>query len=130
ALLDKTLGLIDADVTNLYGFYGVVAAQILSFVPAAMIVLDNTLRKQDGRVEEAAAGLGASRARIFREVSLPLAWPGLKRALVLVFILSLTDFGNPLLIGRDTPVIAGIIYDEITGFQNAPLAAALCVWLL
>jgi iron(III) transport system permease protein len=129
-LLDRTFGLIDADVTNLYGFAGVVFAQMLSFVPAAAIVLDNVLRKQDGRVEEAAAGLGAGRATIFREVTLPLAWPGIKRALVLVFILSLTDFGNPLLLGRDTPVIAGIIYDEMTAFRNTPLAAALCVWLV
>ncbi len=129
-LLDRTLGLIDADVTNLYGFAGIVFAQTLSFVPAAFIVLDNVLRRQDGRVEEAAAGLGAGRAAIFREVTLPLAWPGIKRALVLVFILSLTDFGNPLLLGRDTPVVAGIIYDEMTAFRNTPLAAALCVWLI
>jgi iron(III) transport system permease protein len=27
-------------------------------------------------------------------------------------------------------VLAGVIYDEITAFQNAPLAAALCVWLM
>ena len=58
--------------------------------------------------------MGASRWRIFREVTLPMAWPGIKRALVLVFIMSLTDFGNPLILGRDTPVLAGIIYDEIT----------------
>lgn len=130
SLVDQTLGLIDADVTNLYGFFGVIVAQTLSFVPAATIVLDNVLRKQDGRIEEAAAGLGAGRWTIFREVTLPLAWPGIKRALVLAFILSLTDFGNPLVLGRDTPVIAGILYDEMTAFRNTPLAAALCVWLL
>ena len=129
-LLDRGLGLINADETNLYGFFGVIVAQTLSFVPAATIVLDNVLRKQDGRIEEAAAGLGASRWTVFREVTLPMAWPGIKRALVLVFILSLTDFGNPLILGRDTPVIAGIIYDEMTAFRNTPLAAALCVWLI
>lgn len=129
-LLDRTLGLVDADVTNLYGFSGVVLAQTLCFLPAALIVIDNVLRKQDGRAEEAALSLGASRTQVFWNVTLPLAWPGLKRALVLVSILSLTDFGNPLLLGRDTPVIAGLIYDEITAFRNTPLAAALCVWLL
>jgi len=130
-LLEKGLGLIDADETNIYGVAGVLLAQVLSFVPAAFIVLDNTLRRQDGRVEEAAGILGASRARTFREVTLPLAVPGLKRALVLVFILSLTDFGNPLLLaGRDVPVIAAIIYDEMTAFRNTSLASALCVLLL
>ncbi|WP_291296267.1 iron ABC transporter permease [Elioraea sp.] len=131
ALLERQLGLIDADVTNIYGFAGILLAQVLSFVPAAFIVLDNTLRRQDGRLDEAAAILGASRLRAFREVTLPLAWPGLKRALVLVFILSLTDFGNPLLLaGRDVPVIAAVIYDEMTAFRNTGLAAALAVWLL
>jgi iron(III) transport system permease protein len=82
-LLDRNLGLIDADSTNLYGFGGVVLAQILSFLPAALIVIDNVLRRHDGRAEEAAVSLGASRAQVFWHVTVPLAWPGLKRALVL-----------------------------------------------
>lgn len=130
-LLEQELGLIDADETNIYGFAGVLLAQVLSFVPAAFIVLDNTLRRQDGRVEEAAVMLGATPAQVFREVTLPLSWPGLKRALVMVFILSLTDFGNPLLLaGREIPVVAAIIYDEMTAFQNTGLASALAVLLL
>ncbi|TCR70475.1 iron ABC transporter permease [Bosea sp. BK604] len=130
ALLDRGFGLIDADETNLYGLFGVVLAQMLSFMPATLIILDNVLRRQDGRVDEAAAGLGAGHFTTFRHVTLPLAWPALKRAIVLVFIMSLTDFGNPLILGRDTPVLAGIIYDEITAYRNTPLAAALCVWLI
>jgi iron(III) transport system permease protein len=129
-LLDQGLGLIDADETNIYGMLGVVFAQTLSFLPAAFIVLDNVLRRQNGRMDEAAAGLGADRPQIFGQVTLPLAWPGIQRAIVLVFIMSLTDFGNPLILGRDIPVIAGVVYDEITGFQNTALAAALCVWMI
>lgn len=128
--LDQGLGLIDADQTNLYGLFGVVLAQTLSFVPAALIVFDNSLRKQDGRIDEAAAGLGARPLRSFFQVTLPMAWPGIKRAIVLVFILSLTDFGNPMVLGRDTPVLAGVVYDEITAYRNTPLAAALCMWLI
>jgi iron(III) transport system permease protein len=131
ALLERGLGLIDADLVNIYGLAGVVLAQILSFVPPAFIVLDNTLRRADGRLEEAAAGLGASPARVFREVTLALAWPGFKRALVLVFVSSLTDFGSPLLLaGRELPVLAAVVYDEMTAFQNAELASALAVLLL
>lgn len=129
-LLDQYLGLIDADETNLYGLFGVVLAQTLSFVPAALIVFDNVLRKQDGRLMEAAAGLGAGPLKSFFQVTLPMAWPGIKRAMVLVFIMSLTDFGNPLILGRDTPVLAGVVYDEITAYRNTPLAAALCMWLI
>lgn len=129
-LFDRGLGLIDADETNLYGLLGVVLAQMLSFMPATLIIFDNILRRQDGRVDEAAASLGAGPFTTFRHVTLPLALPATKRAIVLVFIMSLTDFGNPLILGRDTPVLAGIIYDEITAYRNTPLAAALCVWLI
>ena len=93
--LDNTLGWIDADVSNLYGEPGVVIAQIFSFLPAAFIIMDNVLSKHDGRVEEAAASMGASPWQVFTRITLPLSMPGLKRTVILVFILAMTDFGNP-----------------------------------
>ena len=128
--LDQTLGWIDADVTNLYGFGGIVVAQVFGFLPPAFIIMDNVLSKYDGRVEEAAASQGANAWQIFRYVTLPLSQPGLIRTFILCFVLSMTDFANPLVIGKDTPVLAGILYDEITGFQNTELAAALAVWII
>lgn len=129
-LFEQTLGISDADSFNVYGPLGIVIAQTLSFLPTTLIVLDNAMRRQDGRLEEAALMLGAGRLALFRNVTLPLSWPGLKRAMVLVFIQSLTDFGNPMILGRDTPVLAGVIYNEITSFQNTPLASAICLWLI
>lgn len=129
-LFEQTLGISDADSINIYGPVGIILAQTLSFLPTTLIVLDNAMRRQDGRLEEAALMLGARRFALFRHVTFPLSWPGLKRAMVLVFIQSLTDFGNPMILGRDTPVLAGVIYNEITSFQNTPLAAAICIWLI
>jgi len=129
-VFDQTLGMTDADSFNIYGPLGIIIAQTLSFLPTTLIVLDNVMRRQDGRLEEAAMILGAGRFALFRNVTFPLSWPGLKRAIVLVFIQSLTDFGNPMILGRDTPVLAGVIYDQITGFQNTPLASAICLWLI
>ncbi|MET3899258.1 iron(III) transport system permease protein [Devosia sp. UYZn731] len=130
SLFEQTLGISDADTFNVYGPLGIIIAQTLSFLPTTLIVLDNAMRRQDGRLEEAALMLGAGRLALFRNITLPLSWPGLKRAVVLVFIQSLTDFGNPMILGRDTPVLAGVIYNEITGFQNTPLASAICLWLI
>jgi iron(III) transport system permease protein len=129
-LLQETLGWINADETNLYGWGGVILAQILGHIPAAFIVLDNVLTKQDGRIEEAAASQGASAWQVFSRVTLPMAQPGLVRSFVIVFMLIMTDFGNPLIIGKDIPVLAGILYDEMTGFQNTRLAAAMAVWMI
>jgi iron(III) transport system permease protein len=129
-LLQDRLGWIDADTTNLYGWGGVILAQVLGQIPAAFIILDNVLSKHDGRLEEAAASQGAGPWQVFTRVTLPMTQPGLLRSLILVFMLAMTDFGNPLVIGRDIPVLAGILYDEMTGFQNTNLAAALAVWMI
>ena len=128
--LDGTLGWIDAKETNLYGLGGVIVAQVFSFLPPAFIILDNVLSKHDGRVEEAAASQGASPWQVFTRVSLPLSVPGLRRTVILVFILAMTDFGNPLVIGKDLPNLAGVLYNEIIGFQNTELSAALAVWMI
>ena len=128
--LDQTLGWIDPDVTNLYGFGGVIVAQVFGFLPPAFIIMDNVLSKHDGRVEEAAASQGANAWEIFSRITLPLSQPGLIRTFILCFVLSMTDFANPMVIGKDFPVLAGILYDEITGFQNTELAAAIAVWIL
>ncbi len=130
ALLQDTLGWIDATETNLYGLGGVIVAQVFSFLPPAFIIIDNVLSKHDGRVEEAAASQGASPWQVFTRVSLPLSMPGIRRTAILVFILAMTDFGNPLVIGRDLPNLAGLLYDEMIGFQNTKLSAALAVWMI
>jgi iron(III) transport system permease protein len=129
-LLQDTLGWINADVTNLYGWGGVILAQVLGHIPHAFILLDNVLSKHDGRLEEAAASQGASAWQVFTRITLPMSQPGVVRSLILVFMLIMTDFGNPLVIGKNIPVLAGILYDEMTAFQNTSLAAALAVWMI
>ncbi len=129
-LLQDALHWIDADVTNLYGWGGLILAEMLGHIPHAFILLDNVLSKHDGHIEEAAAGQGADPWQVFRRVTLPMSQPGLVRSLILVFVLVMTDFGNPLIIGKNIPVLAGILYDEMVGFQNTSLAAALAVWMI
>ncbi len=128
--LEDTLGWIDAGETNLYGLGGVIVAQLFSFLPPAFIIMDNVLSKHDGHVEEAAASQGASPWQVFTRISLPLSMPGIRRTVILVFILAMTDFGNPLVIGRDLPNLAGLLYDEMIGFQNTKLSAALAMWMI
>lgn len=130
ALLDQGLGLIDAGQVNIYGAPGIALAQVLGSLPAAFIVLDSTLSRHDPRAEEAAATTGATPWQVFSRVTLPGAEPGLTRAFLLTFVLSMTDFGNPEVIGENAPTLAGLVYDEAFGFQNFPLAAALSVWLI
>ena len=129
-LLDRGLGWMDSYKYNLYGFGGVVVAQVFSYLPAAFIIIDSVMGKVDGRLEEAAAIGGATPWQVIRKVTLALSMPGILRALILVFIMAMTDFGNPLVIGRDMPNLAGALYNQIIAFQNTGLAAALAMWMV
>jgi len=129
-LLDQTLNLVDAQSFNIYGFAGIVAAQVIGLLPPAYVVIDNALARQDGALEEAAVSGGASFADVLHHVTLPMAAPALARAFIIAFVLSMTDFGNPEVIGQGYPVLAGEIYDMIVGTREFPLAAAACLSLL
>lgn len=128
--LDQTLGLIDSHYTNIYGFWGVVMAQVFGLLPPAYVIIDNALSRQDGSLEEAAVSAGGGYFGVLSHVTLPMVMPALIRAGLITFVLSMTDFGNPEVIGRGYPVLAGEVLDLILGTGEFPLAAALCVSLL
>ena len=129
-LLDNMLHLINAETFNIYGMHGIVLAQMLTYGPVAFVVLHSVMAQLDTRIEEAAEVLGASRWYTFRRVVLPMSYPGLFRAALLVFALCLQDFGNPRIIGGEITMIAGVMYDQMIGFQNTSIAAVLGIILL
>lgn len=115
----------------IYGFQGVWFAQTLSFTPIAYLVLVGVVQGINPALEEAAQTLKASRARVFATITLPLALPGIANAFLIGFIESLADFGNPLLLGGDTEVLATSIYFAIVGArQDRGVAAVLGMILL
>jgi len=62
---------------------------------------------------------------------LPLMAPGIANAFLIVFIESLADFGNPLLLGGNLEVLSTAIYFAVVGVQQDPgRAAVLAVILL
>jgi thiamine transport system permease protein len=80
----------------------------------------------DTRLEQAAAVLGASRARAFREVTLPLLLPAIGAAGLLIFIFSFSSFGVVLLLGG--PAFATVeveVYRQTAQFLRLDVAAAL-----
>jgi iron(III) transport system permease protein len=129
-LLDKALHLINAQTTNIYGMHGIVLAQLLTYGPVAYVVLHSALAQLDTRVEEAAENLGATRWDVFRKVTLPMSAPGLFQAALLIFALCLQDFGNPRVIGGESTMIAGVMYDQMVAFQNTNVASVLGIILI
>jgi thiamine transport system permease protein len=82
----------------------------------------------DPSLENAAAVLGASRARRFLEVTWPLLMPAIAAAALLVFIFDFTSFGVILILGGSQfATIEVEIYRQTVNLLNLPIAAALSV---
>jgi iron(III) transport system permease protein len=122
--------LLGLQTTFLYGYWGLVVAQVLSYFPFAYLLLLNLFRGLDASLEEAAGTMGAHPGKVLLTVSLPLLVPGLAAACVLLFGYSFADLGNPLLLGGDFPVLSSQIYLAIIGQYNIPRGAALAILLL
>src|SRR5207253_1141042 len=112
------------------GFGGVVVAQTVAFLPDAFLVMVHTFRRTDDALEEAALNLGAGALATARDVTLALARPGLVWAALSVFVLCLSDFGNPFLIGGDFGVLTTEIYVRAARAHDLGGAAALSVPLI
>jgi len=115
---------------SIYGFTGIVTSQVFTFLPQAYILLANVLGNIDASLEEAAENLGAGPLTTLRRVTLALARPGLASAALIVFILCMTDFGNPILIGGRYNVLATEIYAQVIGMSNFAAGATMSVVLI
>jgi len=125
-----TNGLFGMQTTELYGFWGLLVAQILSYFPFAYLLMRNMFQGLDASLEEAAGTMGAGAGRTLRTISLPLLAPGLASSALLLFGYSLADLGNPLLLGGDFPVLSAQIYLTVIGMYDIPKGAALAVILM
>ena len=115
----------------IYGFNGVWLAQVFSFTPTAFLVLVGIVQGISPTMEEAAETLRASPTRIFNAVTLPLMLPGLANAFLVVFVESLADFGNPIVLGGSFGVLSTEIFFAVVGAQvDFGRAATLALILL
>lgn len=121
------LGIYDNSV---YGYWGIVVVQTLTFFPVCYMMLKGLLKNIDPSLEEAARDMGASRMKVFTSVTLPLMLPGIGNAFLVTFIESIADFANPMLIGGSYDTLATTIYLQITGAYDKAGAAAMAVVLL
>ena len=115
---------------SVYGFWGITIVQTLTFFPVCYMMLKGLLKNIDPSLEEAARDMGASRCRVFTDVTLPLILPGLGNAFLVTFIESIADFANPMIIGGSYDTLATTIYLQITGAYDKQGAAAMAVVLL
>jgi iron(III) transport system permease protein len=115
---------------DIYGFWGVVIANVLYAFPFALLILAAALAVGDARLYESARVMGAKPLRMFWTITLPGARYGLAAAFFVAFSLIMTDFGNPVVIGGDFNVLATEVYNQVIGQANFELGAVIGVVLL
>ena len=124
-----TRGVFDWRPT-LYGYTGLVLVLTLSFFPIAYMNLLGMLRSLDPALDEAGSSLGANKWRVFRTVTVPLLIPGFAGSFLLLFIETIADLANPLIIGGNYTVLASRAYMAINGDYDISLAAGYSTLLL
>jgi molybdate transport system permease protein len=108
--LDSTFG-----ITLPFTTAGVVMAETFVAMPFLILTVEAGLRSMDRRYEEAARTLGASRWRVFTQVTLPLIGPSLFAGAVLCWARALGEFGATITFAGNFPGIT----------QTMPLAVYL-----
>ncbi|KAA3656974.1 MAG: iron ABC transporter permease [Chloroflexi bacterium] len=115
---------------DVYGMDGLVFVQVLTFFSVAYLIIRAMLERLHPSMEEAAHSLGASKFHIFRTITLPLLIPGLAGSFLLLFVESLADLGNPLLISGNVNVLAAQIFLAVAGEFDYQKASTLAFVLL
>ncbi len=133
-LINATLmerGWITKPLPLMYNTFGVTIALVHVFLPFMILSLTGVLKRIDPHLLEAAQTLGASRARSFLEVTLPLSLPGILAGSLLTFSLAISSFVVPILLGGfKVQVLPMIVYEQVLSVFDWPFGAANAFVLL
>ena len=131
-------GLVGRPLFALFGIQftfstaGAVLAETFVAMPFLIITVEAALRSMDGRYEEAAATLGATRWTTFRRVTLPMISPSLIAGSALTWARALGEFGATITFAGDiqgrTQTLPLAVYLALQ--ENEHVAVALSLALL
>lgn len=114
-LVQQVLGMRDAP-WRLTGLTAVIFVHAYTMYVYVFLFVSAGLERYDTTLDEAAAGLGASRALLLRRVTLPLLTPSLAGAMLLVFMSALGSFSAPYVFGGGARVLATqILVSKLNG---------------
>jgi len=108
---------------SIYGARGIVLVYVLTLYPYVLLPTVAAFKAVDVSMEEAAQGLGSSRGRTVRTVTLPIVLPAILAGALLVFIETLENFGVPFVLAEDLPIFAVEAFKLFIG-ETAPNPAS------
>ena len=125
------LGVTDQPLQMMYTDFAVYVGLVYSYLPFMILPVYATLEKLDENLIEAAMDLGASPLLAFRDVTWPLARPGVIAGCLLVFIPAIGEYVIPYLLGGPESLMIGrVLFDEFFVNRDWPLASAVAIVLL
>jgi len=125
------LGVIKRPVQLMYTDFAIYVGLVYSYLPFMVLPLYATLHKMDLDLIEAAQDLGASASQAFRDITWPLARPGVIAGCLLVFIPAMGEYIIPYLLGGpDSLLIGRVLFDEFFDNRDWPLASSVAIVLL
>ncbi|MDB5461139.1 MAG: Spermidine/putrescine transport system permease protein potB [Caulobacteraceae bacterium] len=97
--LARATGITHSILPLMYNRLGIVVALIHVFLPFMIMPILGGLQNMDPALEQAGRSLGAAPGTVFRRIVLPLAMPGIQSGCVMVFVLSISAYVTPVLLG-------------------------------
>ena len=95
------------------------------WLPYMIVPIQTALERVPKSLLEASSDLGANAAQTFRNIILPLAFPGVVAGSIFTFSLTLGDFIVPQSLGNSRFFIGQAVYSYQGTAGNIPLAAAM-----
>ena len=104
---------------------------VYNYLPLMIFPLYVTLERLDRTLLEASKDLGAGRWATFRQVTLPIIWPGLITGSILVFIPLMGEYVIPTILGRGKIFLIGnVLQLDFLSSRNWPAGSAKAVGLI
>lgn len=122
------MGVISQPLELLYKPSAIVLGLLYAYIPLMILPIYSALVRIDPAMKEAAINLGATPAQAFRQVTLPLALPGVLVGAIFVFVPSVGNFIVPELLGGGKTVMVGnLIRDQFLKARDWPFGSVLAL---
>ncbi|RKX76118.1 MAG: iron ABC transporter permease [Spirochaetes bacterium] len=130
--LRKFLMTFGINLPTIFGAGGIILVYSLQYYPFVFLLTSGALSNVDRSLEEAAENLGAKSTMRFFRVTLPLVIPSVSAGALMAFMMSLANFGTPMIIGRNFHVLPTMAYNLFTSEigENPGLASTVSILLI
>ena len=116
----------------IYGPLGIILVYSLHYYPYVFLLTAGALTTVDRSLEEAAENLGARAWRRFFRVTLPLVLPSVTAGALIAFMMCLSNFDTPMIIGGNYRVLPTLAYNLFTSEvgERPGLASTVSILLI